>query len=134
MVTARAAWTAANAVMTVMFAASVVVQYNDPDPLPWMLVYGSGAVVAGLEVVRRARVLLAAVVGLVALGWAGSIAPRVLGKVPFGDMFGAFEMKHTGIEESREMYGLLLIAVWMAAVTVAAWRRRDRHGPSGASR
>jgi hypothetical protein len=131
-VTGRAAWTAANAVMTLMFAASVVVQYNDPDPLAWMLMYGSAMVVAGLEVVRRARGLVAGVVGLVALGWAASIAPRVVGKVPFGDMFGAFEMRNTGIEESREMYGLLLIAIWMAAVALAA-RRRDRRS-SGASR
>jgi hypothetical protein len=69
-------------------------------------------------------VWLPAVTGLGALGWAATIAPRVLGKVPFGDMFGAFEMKNTGIEESREMYGLLLIAIWMGAVAVTAWRRR----------
>jgi hypothetical protein len=48
----------------------------------------------------------------------------VFGKIPFGDMFGAFEMKNTGIEESREMYGLLLVAIWMGAVAVTAWRRR----------
>ena len=120
----RAAWTAANAVMTLMFAASVIVQYNDPDPLWWMVIYGSAALLAGLEMIRKAPAALALVVGLSALGWALSIAPRVIGNVRFGDMFGAFEMKSTGIEESREMYGLLLIALWMAAVTVAAWRRR----------
>ena len=120
----RAAWTAANAVMTLMFVASVVVQYNDPDPLWWMVIYGSAALMAGLEMIRKAPAALALAVGLSALAWALSIAPRVIGNIPFGDMFGAFEMKSTGIEESREMYGLLLIAVWMAAVTVAAWRRR----------
>lgn len=119
----RAAWTAANAVMTLLFVASVIVQYNDPDPLWWFVIYGSAALLAGLEMVRRAPAALALAVGLGALGWALSIAPRVIGKIPFGDMFGAFEMKNTGIEESREMYGLMLIAVWMAAVSVAAWRR-----------
>ena len=130
--TGRAAWTAANAVMLLMFAASVVVQYNDPDPLWWMLMYGSAAAMAGLEMVRRTPPVAAAAVGLVALVWAATIAPRVIGQVRFGDMFGAFEMKNLGIEESREMYGLLLIGIWMAAVTVTAWRR-GRHGP-GASR
>lgn len=119
-----AAWTAANAVMTLMFLASVVVQYNDPDPLSWMLVYGGAALASGLELVRRAPGWLPAVTGLGALGWAATIAPRVFGKIPFGDMFGAFEMKNTGIEESREMYGLLLVAIWMGAVAVTAWRRR----------
>jgi hypothetical protein len=48
----------------------------------------------------------------------------VLGAVGFMEMFGAWEMKSTGIEEEREMYGLLIIAMWMIAVTAAAWRRR----------
>ena len=31
-------------------------------------------------------------------------------------MFAEFEMKDIKVEESREMYGLLLIGGWMAAV------------------
>jgi hypothetical protein len=46
--------------------------------------------------------------------------------VRFADMFAEFEMRDLGVEESREMYGLLLIAIWMAAVALAAWRRRAR--------
>jgi hypothetical protein len=61
--------------------------------------------------------------------WAGTIAPRVLGAVGFMEMFGAWEMKSTGIEEEREMYGLLFIAMWMIAVSAAAWRRRGATTP-----
>jgi hypothetical protein len=45
--------------------------------------------------------------------------PRVVGHVPFREMFGAFEMRTVGIEESREMYGLLIIAAWMAVLALA---------------
>jgi hypothetical protein len=38
-------------------------------------------------------------------------------------MFAEFEMANVGIEESREMYGLCIIATWMVAIAVAAWRR-----------
>ena len=64
-------------------------------------------------------------VALVALTvlWAGTIAPRVLGKVGFLEMVSAWEMKNIGIEEEREMYGLLIVAVWMGAIAAAAWRR-----------
>jgi hypothetical protein len=48
----------------------------------------------------------------------------VLGNVRFIEMFGAFEMKNIGVEESREMYGLLIVAVWMAVLTVAPVTRR----------
>ena len=117
-------WTIANAGMLLAFAASVVVQINDPDPLAWMAIYGAAAVACGLELGRRTPTWLPALVTVAALAWAATLAPRVLGKVPFGAMFEAFEMKDAGVEESRELYGLLLIAVWMGAVSLAAWRRR----------
>ena len=121
--TTRITWTIANAIFLLAFAASVIVQVNDPDPLPWMGIYGAAAIVCGLELRRRTRPWLPAFVSAVALAWAATLAPRVIGKVPFGSMFEAFEMQDLGIEESREMYGLLLIALWMGAVSVAAWRR-----------
>lgn len=108
--------------MLVLFAFSVVVQVNDPDPLRWMALYGLAAVACALSLVARARPWFPALVGVIALGWAATLAPRVLGNVPFSDMFGAFEMRSTGIEESREMYGLLIVAAWMAAVAVRASR------------
>lgn len=117
-------WTTANAVMLLAFAFSVIVQVNDPDPLLWMLIYGAAAAVCGLELGRRSNPLFAMGLSAAALGWAATIAPRVIGKVPFAAMFAEFEMKDLGVEESREMYGLLIVALWMAVVAVAAWRRR----------
>jgi len=65
------------------------------------------------------------ITGLIALAWAATIAPRVIGHVRFLDMFAEFEMKDIGVEESREMYGLLLIAGWMAvAAHRAFWGKR----------
>jgi hypothetical protein len=121
------AWTIADALFLAMFTMSVIVQVNDPDPLPWILVYGAAAVAAAAALARRLTWWLPAAVAAAALTWAASIAPRVIGTVPFLDMFGAFEMKSTGIEESREMYGLLLIAAWMTVLTVRAFRSRRRN-------
>lgn len=117
-------WTVANIIAALLFAASVAVQINDPDPLPWVAIYGGAAIIALLECVRRVRPVFPALLSLTALGWAASIAPRVIGKVPFAEMFDAFEMKNVGVEESREMYGLLLVALWMAVVAFAGRRRR----------
>lgn len=114
-------WRIADAVFLVMFAFGVAVQFNDPDPLRWILIYGLAATACVLSLRGSLRPFLPTAVGGLSLLWALSLAPRVVGRVPFGDMFGAFEMKNVGIEESREMYGLLLIAIWMAVV---AWRAR----------
>ena len=121
----RTAWTGVNGVMLLAFLFSVVVQYNDPDPVRWMAIYGAAAAVCTVELRRRTRMIYPAMVGAVALAWAGTIAPRVLGVVRFGDMFAEFEMKNAGVEESREMYGLLIVAVWMALVGVAVRLRRE---------
>jgi hypothetical protein len=117
-------WTVANVLMFVMFAFSVVVQVNDPDPMLWMAIYGAAAVACFFEIRRRTPWMFALAVGVAAFMWSGTIAPRVLGRVPFMSMFQAFEMKDIGVEESREMYGLLLIAVWMLAIGFVARQRR----------
>lgn len=117
-------WTAANVVMLAMFAFSVAVQYNDPDPLVWMAIYAAAAVVCGAEIRRKTPVWAAALVATIALAWSGWIAARVH-DVPIAALFASWEMKDVGVEEAREMYGLAIVAVWMIAVAVASWRRRS---------
>ncbi len=64
------------ALMTVLLAVAVAVQYNDPDPIPWMAIYGAAAALSALAVVRgRAPLTPVAVVGVVALVW-GLMAAR----------------------------------------------------------
>ena len=111
--------------MLLAFILSVVVQFNDPDPVLWAAIYAAAAVACGLELRRRTPLALPAGIALVAVVWAATLAPRVIGKVNFMSMFAEFEMANTGVEESREMYGLLLIAIWMIAVATAVWRRRS---------
>ena len=119
------AWKAADVLFLLMFAFSVVVQLNDPDPLPWMLVYGAAALACLLSLLGKLPWQLAVVTGIIALAWAASIAPRVIGQVPFMDMFAEFEMKDIGVEESREMYGLILIGGWMSILGHRAfWGKR----------
>lgn len=109
--------------MALVFLFSTVVQVNDPDPVRWIAIYGLATVASVSSWLGRVRSWLPALVAPLALAWAVSIAPRVVGRVPLGDMFGAFEMRDTGVEESREMYGLLLVAGWMASVAIRAPKR-----------
>ena len=110
------AWKVADAIFLLMFVFSVFVQVNDPDPLTWMAIYGAAAIACLLSLMGRLPWWFAVITGLVALAWAATIAPRVIGQVPFLDMFAEFEMHDIGVEESREMYGLLIIGAWMAVL------------------
>jgi hypothetical protein len=109
--------------MTLAFVFSVVVQMNDPDPVRWIVIYGLAGVASVLALLGRGHWSLPALVAAFAVIWAAGIAPHVLGRVPFLEMFGAFEMANLGVEESREMYGLLIVAVWMGVLAVATFRR-----------
>jgi hypothetical protein len=112
--------------MLLLFTFGAAVQVNDPDPLRWIAVYALAAAVCLLSLLRRVHWTLPALLCAIALAWAATLAPRVVGRVPFGDMFGAFEMRSVGIEESREVYGLLIIAAWMAVLALRALiPRRD---------
>jgi hypothetical protein len=124
-------WRAADALMLLLFTFGAVVQVNDPDPARWIAVYALAAATCLLSLLRRVHWTLPVVVGAVALLWAATLAPRVVGRVPFREMFGAFEMRTAGIEESREMYGLLIIAVWMAVLALRARWATVRAGSTG---
>jgi hypothetical protein len=117
----HAAWIATNVLLLALFVFSVSVQFNDPDPIRWIAIYGAAAVATGLELAGRSIWWVTATIAAVALAWAVTFVPHVVGRVPFRDMFSAWEMKDTGIEESREMYGLLIVAAWMAALTIVNW-------------
>ena len=108
--------------MALLFLFGAVVQYNDPDPLRWMLIYLAAAVACVLAIAKRLRWWFAAIVGTVALVWAATLAPAAFPNVRFLEMFAAWEMANERVEEGREMYGLLLIAIYMAVLVVASRR------------
>lgn len=112
-------------IMAAAFALSVVVQYNDPDPLQWMGIYGAAAVVAIWAASRPRRYpwWAPAAVGALAAVWAVRLLPDVLGRVRIPELFASWEMKNATVEEARESGGLLIVALWMAVTTVVAWIR-----------
>ena len=116
-----------NYLMTICFLFSAVVQYNDPDPVRWILIYSLAAVACALAILGRSHWVFPCVVGITALVWAMTLAPNVIGKVAFGELFEAFEMKNERVEVAREFGGLLIVASWMIALVIQSLRRKKRH-------
>lgn len=110
-------------VFAVLFAICVLLQYNDPDPVRWMLMYGSAAVTSAAVPYWRRGWLLGAVVGAVAGIWALWLWAHVVGFVEPGDLWRKMSEKGGKVEEMREAGGMTIVAVWLAISTRIGWGR-----------
>ncbi|MEF8795595.1 MAG: transmembrane 220 family protein [Salinivenus sp.] len=112
--------------MLLLFAAAAVVQYNDPDPALWMTVYGIGAVCSALYAAGRLPTLLSrSVAALCLLGALYRLTEILFGPITFIDATGQAMMGL--VEETREMLGFFLTAVWTGVLT---WQEQRWTRPS----
>lgn len=110
--------------MALLFAFAAVLQYNDPDPIRWIVVYGCACVLSLVAAFRRRVPPTAAVAGgLVALVWAAWIAFGGPVASEYRHMFDAWEMKSPSVEQAREATGLTLVAAWMTVLVIRGYRR-----------
>lgn len=111
------ALTITNGLLLVLFGWAAAVQYNDPEPILWTTIYGAGALCCALYMVGQLPRWLALLVSGACLVGALYLLVRVVGPIGFFDPTGQEMM---GLqEETREMFGLLTIALWTG---VLAWR------------
>jgi hypothetical protein len=113
----------ASFVMAALLAVCVVLQYNDPDPLRWMVVYAAGMVVAALLPAKRSLVPLGYLVGAVTLGWAAILLYDVWGRMQVTDLVDKMSEKGGAVEEGRESGGLAIGGAWLV---FASWFRSRR--------
>ena len=118
--------------MALCFLLAVALQYNDPDPVQWMAIYGAAALACVLALARRLWRWYAVGVAVVAAVWAATLAPAVIGHVAPRDLFGKAGMLTPRVEEAREMLGLVIVVVWMAVLT--AWGAPSGHPAKGRHR
>lgn len=108
----------ANIFFAALFGFAVAVQYNDPDPLRWMAIYGAGLVACVLWEIRRMPRALAIAVAFAALGWTIWSALGTHLTAPLGEALTDWHMHAGGSEELREALGLFLLSAWTAALAI----------------
>ncbi len=105
--------------MALLFVPCVLLQYNDPDPIRWMLLYGTAAVITvGLALAvgagpTRRFAVAGVLVGLVAAVWCLYLVPGIWGKVTLGDALRKMSEKGGAVEQEREVGGLAITALWL---------------------
>jgi len=114
-------------VFAVLFAVSAGLQYNDPDPLAWALLYLAATAVAAGAFGGAAwtRPLAFALVGVCAV-WMFILAPGMGAFIARGDpalLAATMQAGDPVIEEAREFLGLGIVLLYGVA---AALRRTAR--------
>jgi hypothetical protein len=107
-----------NAIFLIVYLLCAVVQYNDPDALPWALIYLSAGAMCVLEAGNRQANWLPPTLLAISLVWIGFLLPGIIGQVSLEKIFASISMKTKAVEEAREIGGLLLIVFWAGVLTL----------------
>ena len=116
-----------NFLLAVMFLVFASLQLNDPDPITWILIYGTMAVVCVMAAfayyIRWLMIIQFVCYGVYAIillpairTWLGSPDRSLL----FDDLA---KMQYSYIEESREFLGLLICITVLALCWVRSSKR-----------
>lgn len=100
-------------VLSVVFALFALVQYNDPDPIQWILLYAGVAVHFGMaasgKMYRPAVWLWLAAAAI----WAATLLPDFINWIRMGEpsIVDTMKAEQPWIELTREFLGLVLAAL-----------------------
>ena len=84
-----------------VFSLAAALQYNDPDPLIWVLIYLVAATICVLAFADRVPAIVPLMVSSLYFVGCAFLATRVIGQQPWFDEMG------------REMFGLLMAGLWL---------------------
>ena len=101
--------------MAALLFVCVALQYNDPDPIRWMVIYGLGAIASVLLPLKKPAATLALLVGVLTLFWAIGLICSVWGQIELSDLTTKMSEKGGAVEVGREAGGLAIEAVWLIA-------------------
>ena len=97
--------------LTALFALFAVVQFNDPDPIVWVIIYSSVAVISGFAAVGKYnKNVILTVIGI-CIVWMLTLVPGVVEWVNEGmpSITGSMKAESPYIEYLREFLGLFIM-------------------------
>jgi Transmembrane family 220, helix len=104
-----------NIVFALIFLSFAALQYNDPDPLLWIFIYGAMTVICALAVRGKVYKMAILVLGVGYIVYALMLLPSALIWFNSADRSLLFDdlakMQNLYIEETREFLGLLICLI-----------------------
>lgn len=109
-----------NYLMLAVFILALAVQYNDPDSMIWMVVYGLAAIVCCLASMNQLHWMLPATISVSVLIWGIILVLKIEGGISFYDLFlSSWTMKSHTVELMREVGGLTIVLFWMITLSLS---------------
>ena len=108
-----------NYFMLLVFLLCMGVQYNDPDSLIWMTMYGLAAITCVLSILDKLHFSISIFIGFVGIVWALTLLPDVISSYSTTDNLFTWKMNGLGVEKVREIGGLFIIILWMSILTLS---------------
>lgn len=105
-------------VFGILFIVSAGLQYNDPDPLIWILIWGLSGIISLAYAFDRVPKSIPLIVGIAALVGFFFMYPETFE----GFEIGKGDIKN--IEEGREAFGLLIISIVMLLLALRGLIKR----------
>ena len=118
-----------NYLMISIFVLAAIVQYNDPQPLRWMLMYGAAALVCILYALKKLHWVTASTIVFISGVWTLLKIPQ-LTVYGFQHMFDDVYMIQTGVEAAREFLGLIIIFIWATTLGISTYREKRKKIPT----
>ncbi len=100
-------------VLSVVFALFALVQYNDPDPVQWILMYAGVAVHFGMAALGRLYRPAVWVWLAAAVIWAATLFPDFMNWINMGEpsIVETMKAETPWVELTREFLGLVIAAL-----------------------
>ncbi len=110
-------------VIALVFTSFALVQYNDPDPWVWMLLYGAVALLFGWAAIGRLYRRAAQAGFFLTLIWAATYLPAFWDWLQMGtpSIVETMKAEQPYVELTREFLGLVLAA---GAFGYLAWKNQ----------
>jgi len=119
-----AAFRRTNFGMSLLFLFASAFQINSPNALQWITMYLLASIACFLAFRGTLAWPVPASVGLVALVWAATLYPFLVGKRKSLNMLNTFHLTNPEVEEVRKVVGLVLVLSWMTYLTIRILRAK----------
>jgi hypothetical protein len=95
--------------LVLLFGTAAYLQHNDPDPMRWMILYGTAAILCLASAFRPMPAASLYLVALIAGVWAVTLVPTIV-------EMGAYDFN----EVEREFGGLLVVVIGLICLARCA--------------
>ena len=101
-------------VWILVFAGFSILQLNDPDPLPWSIVYLLCSLLWFAELIERQKIWIIHLAAVCFAFWMGTLSQAPVDLFELGvpaDLIAEMSPEKPYIEEAREFFGLGICAI-----------------------